>query len=219
MTRDDRRYARFYFPEFIRDYEEIYRNDAALSTWMRLLVIAEQMWPMAGFMPLGVSRRGLKMLVDAGLVTVTDLTFSIKGQQEERERRQESARQSATLRWNRPKIEGGRPASRRTRFKVLERDGHRCRYCGRTADEVAIDVDHVVPIREGGSDDLENLVAACVDCNMGKSGHPLRAHVDADARALPSTRTSTSTREGKRDSNPVEKRAGPRLVDPLDRLA
>ena len=34
MTRDDRRYARFYYPEFIRDYATVYSNDAAFSTWM-----------------------------------------------------------------------------------------------------------------------------------------------------------------------------------------
>lgn len=59
--------------------------------------------------------------------------------------------------------------SRRLRFEVLRRDGHACRYCGRTAPEVQLTVDHVVPVALGGSDDPTNLVAACSDCNGGKS--------------------------------------------------
>lgn len=59
--------------------------------------------------------------------------------------------------------------SRRLRFEVLRRDGHACRYCGRTAPETPLTVDHVVPVALGGSDDPTNLVAACKDCNSGKS--------------------------------------------------
>jgi hypothetical protein len=46
-------------------------------------------------------------------------------------------------------------------------------------------VDHVMPTALGGSDDPTNLVAACKDCNSGKSatapGSPLVADVAADA--------------------------------------
>lgn len=58
--------------------------------------------------------------------------------------------------------------SRRLRFEVLKRDGHTCRYCGASAPDVTLTVDHVVPVSLGGSDDPSNLVAACVDCNSGK---------------------------------------------------
>lgn len=59
--------------------------------------------------------------------------------------------------------------SKRTRFEVLRRDGHTCQYCGEQAPHVTIHVDHVVPVSLGGSDKPENLVAACKDCNIGKS--------------------------------------------------
>lgn len=59
--------------------------------------------------------------------------------------------------------------SKRLRFEVLRRDGHACRYCGATAPDVKLHVDHVIPVSLGGTDDPENLVAACVDCNAGKS--------------------------------------------------
>lgn len=57
--------------------------------------------------------------------------------------------------------------SKRTRFEVLKRDDHTCRYCRST--EGALTVDHVVPVALGGSDAPDNLVAACRDCNAGKS--------------------------------------------------
>lgn len=59
--------------------------------------------------------------------------------------------------------------STQTRFSVLSRDRFTCRYCSRSAPDVELHVDHVVPVALGGSDDLENLVAACVECNLGKS--------------------------------------------------
>ena len=59
--------------------------------------------------------------------------------------------------------------SKRTRFEVLRRDNHACRYCGQTAPDVKLTVDHVTPVALGGTDAPSNLVAACVDCNAGKS--------------------------------------------------
>lgn len=58
--------------------------------------------------------------------------------------------------------------SKRTRFEVLKRDNHTCRYCGGTAPDAILTVDHVTPVALGGSDDPSNLVAACRDCNFGK---------------------------------------------------
>lgn len=57
------------------------------------------------------------------------------------------------------------------RFDVLTRDGFRCCYCGRTPQDhgVALHVDHVVPRAKGGGETLDNLVTACLDCNLGKS--------------------------------------------------
>ena len=59
--------------------------------------------------------------------------------------------------------------SKRTRYEVLRRDDHTCRYCGESAPDVKITVDHVTPTALGGSDKPDNLVAACKDCNAGKS--------------------------------------------------
>lgn len=59
--------------------------------------------------------------------------------------------------------------SKRTRFEVLKRDNHTCRYCGATAPDAILTVDHVTPVALGGTDDPSNLVAACRDCNYGKA--------------------------------------------------
>lgn len=66
-----------------------------------------------------------------------------------------------------------RPLSVRTRFEVFKRDEFMCRYCGRKSPEVVLEIDHVVPIVEGGGDDPMNLVTSCWECNSGKSGVPL----------------------------------------------
>lgn len=73
--------------------------------------------------------------------------------------------------------------SKRLRFEVLKRDNHACRYCGGVAPEVRLTVDHVVPKALGGTDDPSNLVAACVDCNAGKSSVPPDAPLVDDVAA------------------------------------
>lgn len=60
----------------------------------------------------------------------------------------------------------------RNRFEILKRDGYRCRYCGRSGRDVVLEVDHVIAVANGGSDDADNLVTSCGDCNAGKSDKP-----------------------------------------------
>lgn len=58
--------------------------------------------------------------------------------------------------------------SDKQRWMVLARDSFTCQYCGRKPPEVALHVDHRVSVRDGGSDELENLVTSCTQCNFGK---------------------------------------------------
>lgn len=63
----------------------------------------------------------------------------------------------------------GRPW-RRLRAEVLKRDNHLCRVCdeeGRLT--IATEVDHVKPLAEGGTDDLQNLQAICAEHHQAKS--------------------------------------------------
>jgi 5-methylcytosine-specific restriction endonuclease McrA len=53
------------------------------------------------------------------------------------------------------------PLSRRA---VFARDGHRCQYCNRAAENI----DHVVPRSRGGPHSWDNVVASCRSCNARK---------------------------------------------------
>ncbi|NDF49506.1 MAG: HNH endonuclease, partial [Betaproteobacteria bacterium] len=44
----------------------------------------------------------------------------------------------------------------------------RCECCGAHEHQRALEVDHIVPKNQGGSDDLSNLQALCFRCNAGK---------------------------------------------------
>ncbi|MGJ8658150.1 MAG: HNH endonuclease [Akkermansiaceae bacterium] len=49
------------------------------------------------------------------------------------------------------------------------RDKFTCKYFGRTPkDGTVLHVDHVASVNDKGSNELDNLVAACLDCNLGK---------------------------------------------------
>ena len=61
----------------------------------------------------------------------------------------------------------------RIRFEVLKRDSFTCRYCGQSSPQVVLEIDHIIPLSDGGSDDPMNLAASCWDCNSGKSNIPL----------------------------------------------
>jgi hypothetical protein len=54
------------------------------------------------------------------------------------------------------------------RFDVFRRDNFTCIYCGRGSPDVTLHCDHKLAHSKGGSDDKENLVTACEDCNFGK---------------------------------------------------
>lgn len=73
--------------------------------------------------------------------------------------------------------------SQRLRYEILRRDGHRCRYCGASAQDSQLTVDHVRPVALGGTDDPTNLVTACQPCNSGKSSTEPDAPLLADVAA------------------------------------
>jgi hypothetical protein len=66
--------------------------------------------------------------------------------------------------------------SKRLRYEILRRDNHACRYCGATAPDVPLRVDHVTPVALGGTDTPDNLVTSCEPCNSGKSSASPDAH-------------------------------------------
>ena len=57
----------------------------------------------------------------------------------------------------------------RVRRRVLRRDGHECQIRGPQCLVAATEVDHIVNVASGGTDDPENLRAACRPCNRAKA--------------------------------------------------
>ena len=51
---------------------------------------------------------------------------------------------------------------KRIRNIILKRDGHTCQRCGDKGNEV----NHIIPVTEGGTDDLENLETLCASCHQ-----------------------------------------------------
>ncbi len=62
------------------------------------------------------------------------------------------------------------------RRNVFLRDEHRCQYCARRFSVQRLSLDHVMPRSRGGPDTWENVVCACLNCNVRKGGRtPLEA--------------------------------------------
>jgi hypothetical protein len=59
------------------------------------------------------------------------------------------------------------------RFEVFKRDSFKCQYCGASAPEAILEVDHIHPISKGGSDEMVNYITACKPCNAGKRDRTL----------------------------------------------
>jgi hypothetical protein len=59
--------------------------------------------------------------------------------------------------------------SKKVRFEIFKRDSFTCQYCGKSAPEVILHADHIMPVSKGGDSDITNLITACDSCNQGKS--------------------------------------------------
>ncbi len=56
------------------------------------------------------------------------------------------------------------------RRNIFARDGNRCQYCGKKFPTGELSLDHVMPRSRGGGMSWENIVCACVRCNVRKGG-------------------------------------------------
>lgn len=77
--------------------------------------------------------------------------------------------------------------SKRIRFRVFQRDNFTCQYCGRSAPEVELHVDHIDPIVHGGGDEMSNLITSCADCNLekGKLSAVLQKKIEVEQNIRP----------------------------------
>lgn len=83
--------------------------------------------------------------------------------------------------------------SKKARFEVFKRDSFTCQYCGKKAPEVILNADHIKPVAQGGTNDIVNLITACVDCNSGKSDREI-----SDSAALEKQHAQISVLEERR---------------------
>lgn len=56
------------------------------------------------------------------------------------------------------------------RRNIFARDHNQCQYCGRKFPTSELSLDHVIPRSQGGGTTWDNIVCACVDCNVRKGG-------------------------------------------------
>ena len=61
------------------------------------------------------------------------------------------------------------------RQQVYEKCNGHCAYCGCELKYKDMQVDHMVPLRLGGADDVKNYMPACRSCNHYKRGNSLEA--------------------------------------------
>jgi 5-methylcytosine-specific restriction endonuclease McrA len=64
------------------------------------------------------------------------------------------------------------------RRNIFARDNNQCQYCGKRFPTSELSLDHIIPRSQGGQSTWENVVCACVNCNVRKGGRtPKQAHL------------------------------------------
>lgn len=63
-----------------------------------------------------------------------------------------------------------KPISKKLRFEVFEQNNFTCQYCGRSPQNqpITLQVDHIISVKNGGTNERSNLITSCWDCNIGK---------------------------------------------------
>ena len=71
------------------------------------------------------------------------------------------------------------------RRNIFARDRNTCQYCGKHFAPSELSIDHVVPRSHGGATSWNNVVCACMRCNVRKGGRtPTQAHMKLVHRPL-----------------------------------
>ena len=66
------------------------------------------------------------------------------------------------------------------RYDVMRRDHFQCVLCGASGREAKLEIDHIIPVSQGGTDDPANLRCLCFQCNRGK-----HAKIETEAQPPP----------------------------------
>jgi len=111
-----------------------------------------------------------KDLMDQRIVENEDGTYRLAGYDKLSEHQIQDLisacdQQLAKLTYNRA---GQKPAgdiSGNLRYEVLKRAGFHCELCGAAASQKALSVSRIIPLDAGGTDEINNLQALCLDCS------------------------------------------------------
>jgi 5-methylcytosine-specific restriction endonuclease McrA len=61
-----------------------------------------------------------------------------------------------------------------------ERLGWRCQICGKELTRETATVDHIVPCKYGGTNEIDNLQPLCMKCNVKKGVKPMKAMLGSE---------------------------------------
>ena len=91
--------------------------------------------------------------------------------------------------------------SARVKDEVFWRDGAACRLCKEELGDLRWQCDHIVPLWDGGSNDMENLQALCANCHSEKTilearERAKRAKLQKEARRLEEAAVRTALYDG-----------------------
>jgi hypothetical protein len=101
-------------------FERVYGNPVALGTWLQLLLTADAMYPMPAPMPPRTPT--VRLLIDCGLLEERPGNrYSMRGLEDERERRSAVGRNAAAMRWQSERI--ANPMPRREENRREEKTG------------------------------------------------------------------------------------------------
>lgn len=57
-----------------------------------------------------------------------------------------------------------------SRLNIMLRDHYTCQYCGKKFERTNLNLDHVIPRKQGGVTSWDNVVTSCHQCNRHKGG-------------------------------------------------
>lgn len=102
VSRVERPFVRIYYVDLQRDYRQILYDPTAFSTYVRLLILADQAWPAMPVLPKAVRRADLAMLTTCGLIATDELgIYTVKGYHKERAERAKKAADAVAQRVDR----------------------------------------------------------------------------------------------------------------------
>lgn len=116
----------------------------------------------------------LSSLIDEGIITnkseIREIVKQIEVKYHSMSRNYKNKKSLENSRIPRKCIKSKRePIPNRVRHQVFQRDNYRCRECGaRLEDGATLEIDHIVPVAKGGTNDISNLQTLCKACNRGK---------------------------------------------------